>query len=60
MPLEVGLRGGFWNKCAEFMHPEIYGWIAGQGLSIPWPHGKPYRFEMLRLNGTLFEVRCLK
>lgn len=59
-PLEVTLRGGFWNKCAEFMHEEIYGWMMGQGLAIPWTKGEPHRFEMVKISGTEFSVRRLR
>jgi hypothetical protein len=59
-PLEVRLRGGFWNQCPEFMHEEIYGWIVGQGLIIPWTKGEPHRFEMVRISGTEFSVRRLR
>lgn len=59
-PLEVDLLKGFWNECAEFMHAEIYAWIAGQGLAIPWPKGEPHRFEMVRISGTEFYVRRLR
>jgi|GEM_PF-4931948 hypothetical protein len=55
--LEVKLRGGFWNKCAEFMHEAIHGWILGRGLPIPWQPGKPHHFEMERISGTEFRVR---
>ena len=54
--LEVRLRGGFWNKCAEFMHEEIHDWILSQGLAIPWPKGKPHHFQMERISGTEFRV----
>lgn len=59
-PLEISLLKGFWNECAEFMHEEIYGWIASQGLAIPWPHGEPHRFEIQRISGTEFHVRRLQ
>jgi hypothetical protein len=55
--LEVRLKGGFWNKCAEFMHEAIHDWIKSQELPIPWPIGKPYHFEMERVSGTHFRVR---
>jgi hypothetical protein len=58
--LEVRLRGGFWNKCAEFMHEAIHGWIVGQGLPIPWPPGKPHRLEMTCVDGTHFSVKLAK
>lgn len=54
--LEVRLRGGFWNQCAEFMHEAIHGWIVAQGLSIPWPKGKPHHFPIERVSGTHFRV----
>ncbi|MBB5031465.1 hypothetical protein [Prosthecobacter vanneervenii] len=59
-PLEVSLLKGFWNECAEFMHEDIYEWIASQGLAIPWPSGKPHHFEMARISGTEFRVRRLR
>lgn len=58
--LEVRLLGGFWNKCAEFMHEAIHGWIVAQGLPIPWDPGKPHRFEMSCADGTHFSVKLAK
>ena len=56
-PLEVRLRGGFWNQCAEFMHERIHDWIVDQGLPIPWPRGRPHQFRIERICGTQFLVR---
>jgi hypothetical protein len=39
------------------MHEEVYGWITQQGLSIPWPMGKPYHFPMERVSGNHFKVK---
>jgi hypothetical protein len=52
--LEVCLLDGFWSGCPEFMHAAVHGWIVGQGLPVPWPPGKPHRFEMERVSGTHF------
>lgn len=58
--LEVPLLDGFWENCPEFMHAEIYDWIVGQGLAIPWTKGQPHRFEMVKISGTEFSVRRLR
>lgn len=57
--IRVRLRGGFWNKCAEFMADEVYDWILAQGLAMPWPYGQPHHFMMERLSATHFYVRRL-
>jgi hypothetical protein len=54
--LGITLKPAFWNKCPEFKHARIGGWIAAQGLELPWPEGSPYKFKLERLEPTLFRA----
>lgn len=54
--LHIKLEPAFWKHCPEFKHESIGGWIAGQGLLVPWPKGKPYQFRIERLDGASFRV----
>lgn len=54
--IRVRLRDGFWNKCPEFLADEVYDWIIGQGLPIPWPNRQPHLFALERITGTHFRA----
>lgn len=54
--IELKVTDAFWRKCPEFRHPEIREWFKRQGLRLPWPSGKPYKFPFTRVRRDVFHV----
>ena len=49
------LSPSFWKRCRELRGKEIGGWLKEKAL-IPWPEGKPPRFDLLPLSGNRFRL----
>ena len=49
------LSSTFWMTCPEFRGGPIPNWLKKQSL-IPWPKGKPPRFELAPLKGNKFRL----
>jgi hypothetical protein len=49
-------KRAFWSgKSAQLLHCEIGRWLRGHGL-VPWPSGKPPKFELLPTGWNHFLV----
>jgi len=48
-------KGSFWGGCRELIDKEIGEWLIQRGL-VPWPKGRPPRFNVIQRLGRRFVV----
>jgi hypothetical protein len=56
--LRVPLKPSFWKQCTELTHAGLAEWMLEHGL-VPWPKGKPPKFELEHLGERRFRLRSI-
>ncbi len=53
--LSLPLSDSFWKDCIELRTKDVGIWMRNRG-DVPWPKGKPPRYELIPLQNGEFEL----